>query len=84
MSHLILVVCLDLLMPLLPLQLLDLTLGRLPDVLQDVVTLLLLLVLIAFLMTLVVVHVVVVVPVLLLVVLVVPAPERERLVVGCG
>ncbi len=83
-SHLILVLCLDLRLPLLPQQLLDSTLERLPEVLKDVVTLLLLLVLTVFLMTLGVMDVVVIVPVLLLVVLVVAAPQSKWLVVGCS
>lgn len=71
MPHLILLVCSDLLMPLLPLQ------EGLPEALQHVVTLLLLLVLIVFLLALAVMDVVVIVPALLLVFLAVAAPQSK-------
>lgn len=79
MSHLILViVCVDRHLPLLPEKLLDSILQRDPEVLQGAVSLLLLLGLSVFLMTLgVMMNVIVVEPVLLLVVLVVVAPQSK-------
>lgn len=76
-SDLVLGVCLGLHLPLLPQQLLDSTLERIPEVLQGVIILLLLLLVpIVFLMTLGVMDVVVKGSMLLLV-LVVAAPESK-------
>lgn len=76
-SHLMLVVRLDLQLPLLPQQLLDSALDGVPEFLQHVVTLLLLLVLIVFLMTVEVMDVITIMPVLLLVVLVVAVLDSK-------
>lgn len=83
MSHPILVAHLDLQLPLLPQQLLDMAEHRVLEVLQHVVTLLLL-VLIVFLKTAGVMDVITMMHVLLLVVLVVAVLESKRLVVGCS
>ena len=78
MSHLIFPVCLDMHFLLLPLLLLDSLLKRVPEALQDAVTLLLLLVWSFFLRTLAVMNVMVLVAVLLLAaVVVVPVPGSK-------
>lgn len=74
MSLLLLAVSLDLLVPLLPLQLLAEIVERLPQTLNGVVSLFLLLVLIVFLMNPEVMDVVVIVRILLIVV---AAPKNE-------
>lgn len=74
MSLLLLAVSLDMLVPLLPLQLLAEIVERLPQTLNVVVSLFLLLVLIVFLMNLEVMDVVVIVQILLIVV---AAPKNK-------